>query len=390
MPVILRIIFDRPYGAFYAGETVTGRVEVQVDKPTKIQAVTITFRGEAEVMWTETETVSSNPHRHHHHNDTHDRRHSIRTVTHSASEIYFSSKVYFVGADTGELTLKPGDHEYAFQCLLPNTLPNSFEGDHGYIRYSAKAVVHRPWKFDHSARAAFNVLSPLDLNMSPQAKVPIEREQSKHFCCLWCKSGPLTMSVRAPNGGYVPGQTILLQIQIDNASTTAVRNIRGTINQVVRWQATTKTKATEKRMVDLVFDKEVKAHDSRVFSQVITVPPVPPSHLNNCSIIDLEYLLTVTARVGGAHVDLEIKAPILIGTFPLMETIEYPPTHTYPDASAPPPGIPSPDLPPPSYEECVFKGNSIMNPKDGDNEYTMGIHSFTPRYPVWNLSSTAN
>ncbi len=40
------------------------------------------------------------------------------------------------------------------------------------------------------------------------------------------------MSVRAPHGGYVPGQTILLQIQVDNASTTDVQNLRGTINQV--------------------------------------------------------------------------------------------------------------------------------------------------------------
>ncbi|KAE8741271.1 hypothetical protein FOCC_FOCC013193 [Frankliniella occidentalis] len=251
MPVILRISFDRPYAAYYGGETVTGRVDMQVDKPTQIRAVTITFRGEASVHWTETKSKSSGT------------GSSTETVTYSASEIYFSNKVYFVGGDSGDITLSPGDYVYAFQCLLPPTLPNSFEGVHGHIRYTTKAVVHRPWKFDHGARAAFTVVAPLDLNMYPQARAPIEREQSKHFCCLWCKSGPLTMSVRVPHGGYVPGQTILLQIQIDNASTTNVRNLRGTLNQ----------------------------------------------------------------------------------------------------------------------------GNSIMDAKDGDNEYTMGIHNFTPRYPVWNLIS---
>ncbi|XP_026282834.2 arrestin domain-containing protein 3-like isoform X2 [Frankliniella occidentalis] len=376
MPVILRISFDRPYAAYYGGETVTGRVDMQVDKPTQIRAVTITFRGEASVHWTETKSKSSGT------------GSSTETVTYSASEIYFSNKVYFVGGDSGDITLSPGDYVYAFQCLLPPTLPNSFEGVHGHIRYTTKAVVHRPWKFDHGARAAFTVVAPLDLNMYPQARAPIEREQSKHFCCLWCKSGPLTMSVRVPHGGYVPGQTILLQIQIDNASTTNVRNLRGTLNQVVRWNATSKTKVTEGRMVDLVFDREVKANDSKVFSQMINVPPVPPSNLNNCRIIDLEYLLTVTARVGGAHLNLEIKAPLLIGTFPVV-IADLSPAYPYPGGPSPsaPPGSPSPDLPPPSYEECFFKGNSIMDAKDGDNEYTMGIHNFTPRYPVWNLIS---
>lgn len=71
----------------------------------------------------------------------------------------------------GEVELAQGEYSYPFQCQLPPTLPSSFEGEFGHIRYTVKAVMDRPWKFDSDAKAAFTVVAPLDLNTVPQAKV---------------------------------------------------------------------------------------------------------------------------------------------------------------------------------------------------------------------------
>lgn len=60
---------------------------------------------------------------------------------------------------------------YNFSAQLPATLPSSFEGQFGYIRYTVKGILNRPWKFDQECKAAFTVISPLDLNTIPQAKV---------------------------------------------------------------------------------------------------------------------------------------------------------------------------------------------------------------------------
>lgn len=70
-----------------------------------------------------------------------------------------------------------GSHNHPFTFQLPRTLPSSFEGAHGYVRYWAKACMDRPWKFNHDTKSAFTVICPLDLNANAQAL----RVSNKYF-----------------------------------------------------------------------------------------------------------------------------------------------------------------------------------------------------------------
>jgi len=48
-----------------------------------------------------------------------------------------------------------------------------FSGAHGKVRYSIKATIDRPWKFDHNTKVVFTVLDTLDLNQDANAKVSV-------------------------------------------------------------------------------------------------------------------------------------------------------------------------------------------------------------------------
>jgi hypothetical protein len=73
------------------------------------------------------------------------------------------------GSDTTKLPM--GRHTFPFSFVLPPNLPSSFEGQHGYVRYSVKGVIDKPWKFDHSTKRVFTVICLLDLNTDPNATV---------------------------------------------------------------------------------------------------------------------------------------------------------------------------------------------------------------------------
>jgi len=70
-----------------------------------------------------------------------------------------------------EIELPRGTHTYPFTCALPPTVPSSFEGEFGHVRYTIKVTLDRPWKFDQDMKMAFTVISPVDLNLNPTVKV---------------------------------------------------------------------------------------------------------------------------------------------------------------------------------------------------------------------------
>lgn len=168
----------------------------------------------------------------------------------TGNEEYFKIKYYLIGGQGGklgidlknseiklqllgaEIEIPVGTHIYPFTCLLPPTLPSSFEGEYGHVRYTVKVTLDRPWKFDQETKTAFTVLSPVDLNLNPRLKEPVRVSMEKYFCCCWCKSGPMTCIVSLPHSGYVPGQSVPVVAELDNISNVEVLNIHFALKKV--------------------------------------------------------------------------------------------------------------------------------------------------------------
>ncbi|XP_029175799.1 arrestin domain-containing protein 17-like [Nylanderia fulva] len=408
-----RIEFDRPGATFAPGEIVTGNVIVDLAREKSIRALKLSIKGEANVSWERRRSTKDSQG----HNHTH--------VDHfRANEQYFHLTYYLFGSTTGngEIRMPEGFHKYPFNFTLPYNIPCSFEHKHGHIRYTTKAVIDRPWRFDHECKIAFTVVSSYDLNMFSQQCLGVDDEAAESFCCFCCfNMGSMKTRIRIPVTGFVPGQSIETTINLENTSRVNVNRICVKLERSLEFHARSpyNTTKTDKAVIKTEKTAGPFGQISEIVSR-LQIPPIPPSQLEYCGIIDQKYVLRITVHVSGMHCNITKTYPILIGTTPLRSVISpVPYTQAIPQPTAPvmpyddppppmpmspdyaPPYTPYPgpsigfanqpstsanqwDIPPPSYEECLQRADSIK--EEDESNYVQGANEpFAPRYPVFNF-----
>ncbi|XP_066268345.1 arrestin domain-containing protein 3-like isoform X2 [Branchiostoma lanceolatum] len=418
------IQFTNNTDVFMPGQWITGQVTVDLNDEMKMRGIRLNFQGKGHVWWTEDHQVQ-------HEGESHTEQTTFR-----ADETYFDQEVTVFGKASGQSgdnpTLDAGHHIYPFQCQLPmQGLPTSFEGAHGYIRYSIKGTIDKPWKFDHTTKRAFTVLDMVDLNQEPNAMAPLMGQQSKTLCCLCCASGPIELQVQADRSAYCPGEPIIIRGSLENNSSSKITKVTAKLKQDVVYHAhhpIHKTRHDSKTLGE-VEGEGCDEGGSVQLNLNLPLPAIPPSNLRSCNIIDLTYILNVSAHIKGAHSSLDLKFPILVGSIPLRSIYPtapafpppplapgfdpaYPPSNpgTYPppnpsayppanpgapypppgpDAAYPPappimPADGTPNLPPPSYMQSVFGASSIKD--DDDNEHTRGTMDYAPKYTYYDWS----
>lgn len=121
----------------------------------------------------------------------------------------------------------------------------------------------------------------------------------KTFCCFCCRSGPLHAEVIIPAGGYVPGQTIPISADINNASNVKVDRLRVILRKCVVFKTNTPRRELKKEKTTIaeIAVGPVEVHSEQNYLQNIEIPPLPPSNLINCGIIDLDYELKVNRNL---------------------------------------------------------------------------------------------
>ena len=166
----------------------------------------------------------------------------------------------------------------------------------------------------------------------------------KRLCCLCCKSGPITAVISSNRAGYVPGEMIGFNAEVENLSNRMMEvgfdNVKTQTNhidifvqgsflnlvEIVEYRAAGEIR-TEKRVVTKVERGEIPPGNSDYWEGVtMRVPALPPTNLGgNCSIIDVQYRLEFHVDPSGWAFDLVVKIPIIIGkthlTFSLMRCL---------------------------------------------------------------------
>ncbi|KAI1703423.1 arrestin domain-containing protein 17 [Ditylenchus destructor] len=291
---------------------------------------------------------------------------------------------------------------------LPVHCPPSFEGTIGFIRFYCKAKIDRPWKFDDTTRTNFTVMPHFDLNTIYYAGLPVEKHISKNIGVLCFKHGRIGAKITLGKSGYVPGENVMLNVEVNNTTSKDVTRVETSLIELVTYTARRHNrlldhgtgchhgdyeKKQESRVV-VQYNEEFKVCSQKTgtYQRLLAIPPIVPS-FNICPIIQVDYQFKIKIVAKGTISNtVSGTLPVLIGTIPVRQQAPpqqaQVPSQDYlepPPPTAPQPGTPIgnvpafPAGPPPSYADSVFGRGTVQD----DNEDKSG-GGYTPRYVFYN------
>ncbi|XP_045776052.1 arrestin domain-containing protein 17-like [Maniola jurtina] len=344
---------NSPNGTYYSGQTVQGKLIIQQDKVKIFRGIYVKLKGFCYVHWTTRRSKTVNG------------KKEYRTINHSAHEEYINYKVYLVGGESGERSTGPGRYEYPFHFRLPDNCPASFEGQYGHIRYEIKAVVDGALQLDQEKKIAVRVVAPVDLNLDPYCREPIEIQMEEIYRCCCISSGACDVSVNLPVSGYCPGQVIPVELVCNNRGRVQINDIKLCLMKNVTYISINPNATAENgrqpsryKCMDRVVEIKkgpIPGNTNRNWTVEMEVPAMDVYDLSGCQYIKLEYAFKVIINPKGCHTDTEDFRRIVIGTIPLVgyqdnirnplqdqlplsmpEKSSYPPTtNTYPEDNPP-------------------------------------------------------
>lgn len=312
----------------------------------------------------------------------------------AAEENYFDKK--FSLFQTGPSSLPVGHNGFQFSFQLPQEIPSSFESEFGNIRYKVLVTVIKQFGPKVELEKSFTVLSPVNLNLLPEAKEKTEREEEERFGLIcfrtlffWCfcqcpVDGLHKAHCWLPQRGYVPGETMLLSVELHNESNWTAGNQVKLVQRVV-YALPRKPKKYTKTICKLKRPEDKRKHYLTDFS--ILVPDIPTSPFPFTRLITVEYFLEFSQDDV-----VSIEFPVLIGTIPLNQAPATQPACDYPTSpllpflpTAPPLEFTSENSQedaPPSYEMAVITLNTTTSKDTKESQFQAqnNVIGFKPCY----------
>ncbi|XP_075871246.1 arrestin domain-containing protein 3-like [Nelusetta ayraudi] len=286
---------------FASGDLLTGQLSFELTKETKISYIMVVAVGKAEVHWSSSSGSGK-------------RR---RRTSHSAAVEFFKLKSTIMevdGAATGSTKLPPGTHVYPLSCQLPQgDFPSSFKGIHGKIMYTLKAEIKRPWHLSDDFVTEFNFVNHLNTNM-PELWYPLSGSNNMTVCCLWCASGPISLTASTERKAFTPGDTVRIFCDINNGSSRTVTPKMKL--QQKQFFFTVSRDLGPRRMVvknlASVTADPIVGPSSDIHSEfLVPIPRDAEPTISNCRILEVENIIEVNLDVSGSS-KVTVLFPIIL------------------------------------------------------------------------------
>ncbi|XP_053690828.1 arrestin domain-containing protein 2-like [Sabethes cyaneus] len=302
-------------GVFHPGQEVVGEVLVGLTKTIKVTRVKLVVCGLGLTEWNEVDGRSARfltlEQFFFQANDT------ASSTTYSGRERYMYSELVLSQPND---FMTAGGYSYGFACPLPVTLPASFEGNDGSIRYSLTAILERPWKRSKSHSLNFQVTRQVSLN--DDHLVPLKANYTKTLGCWPCLAGvSLSMSVQLPTNGFVPGQIIPALIIVTSRRNVKIRKVITTLRQQTTYSAQSpkRRQRIETTVICQNVSPGITLPEGGVLAEDnLQVPCLLPSTSSKHSkLIKVAYELRVSMEIDTCFLQdpcVTLAIPIVIGT----------------------------------------------------------------------------
>ena len=303
--IILEHDIDEQY-QYEPGQVIRGHVLLKVTDAMKVKAIQVQVKGEATVSW----------------EDEHRRGPAYR-----ADETYIDvTQSLLQAGPSRSITLEKGKHQFPLEYALPISLPSSFIGKYGSITYVVKATLKEDQKFGLNTMITsepFLVMRRLDLSKDRELLKPFNAFVTKRLwgALAFCISGKVEANVSLRKTGYVPGEDVFVDAEVNNDSPRIVKAITASIIMHSTFSAKNNSRYNIYTVNKKRDELEMSVGDGHRWRNVrITIPPyIPETRLDGCDIIDIRYELLFKVEISGGN-ELKIVIPLTVGTVSSGET----------------------------------------------------------------------
>ncbi|KAJ4942375.1 hypothetical protein JOQ06_012241 [Pogonophryne albipinna] len=186
---------------FTNGDTINGRIIVEVSKETTVQSIIFVAKGKARVRWSE---------------------HYGRIQHH----VYWDDEQYYdikhilrESRQDGTEIIDKGRHVFPFAFKIPDSkIPSSFKSGIGNIHHKLKAELKQSMKLTKKAKTHFTFVSKADMDILGLLEPQYGSKSVKVF-----GSGIISMDVQSKRMGYKQGRDLKVSVELVNNSSRSVK-----------------------------------------------------------------------------------------------------------------------------------------------------------------------
>ena len=264
---------------YHPGSTVTGSLLLDTDEPKSYKQILVQLTGRCYCRW----RIYGNP----------------MGQTHSTShEPYFDSFIsLWDSQQSPDGKLPPGQYNWPFTFVIPASVPSSFEGKFGNIRYMLMGrIVTGALKHNHDVMTVIPVQQLLQIT-DPRLLQPVRTEVQKTVGCLCCTSQPIVLTVAVPKTGFCIGDSIQLHISLENGSN---RQLTLTVNlkEQITFIASGNYRKRSKSLYTFR-SNEINHQEAADLDKAIIIPKADTNvlHSKSCRNIKVAHWIEVTCHI---------------------------------------------------------------------------------------------